>query len=612
MTTYSVRERRRGGWRSGSRARAAVVRAIFPAVVLAATGLSLQGCARRGPAPIAYDDRDCDYCSMRITDRRFGAELVTATGKVHEFDAVECLAAYYVKARGAGGPAAGVQGVYVTDFRKPGTLIPVEQAVFARGAVGGGHSPMGLDFTAYGADADSTIRRATGSAPLHWTDVVRLVQDAGLLGTAHAGMHMTAASRDSAGRGEDAAARRTAVAVAPAADARHLTVSPAGPVRTLSAALAMADSGATITVMPGRYREPNTIRVDKPVTIVGEGGPVLDGQGRQTIMLVLANGVTVRGLDFHDVGTSYVEDRAAIRIAKASGCTIEDNRIDRAFFGIYLAAVTDCRIARNVIEGEQGTEEGSGNGIHLWSSRDVIITDNQVSGERDGIYFEFVRRARVVGNTSQHNLRYGLHFMFSDSCDYQDNTFRENGAGVAVMFTNHVEMIGNRFEHNWGGGAYGLLLKEIYDAHLEGNRFERNTTGLEADGANRLRAVHNAFVENGWAVKLLASTQDGSFTRNDFEGNTFDVATNSVDNNTTRFSGNYWSDYQGYDLDHDGVGDVPFHPVRLFSMIVGQNAPTTILLRSVFVGLLDEAERVLPSLTPETLVDDRPAMRRVK
>jgi len=208
----------------------------------------------------------------------------------------------------------------------------------------------------------------------------------------------------------------------------------------------------------------------------------------------------------------------------------------------------------------------------------------------------------------ERNLRYGMHFMYSDDCRYVANTFRKNGSGVAVMYTKRVVMTDNRFEDNWGAASYGLLLKEILEPRLSGNRFTRNTVGLLVDGVTRLRAEENVFVENGWAVKLLASAQDGRFTGNEFLRNTFDVSTNSREA-TTSFAGNYWDDYEGYDLDRNGTGDVPYHPVRLFSMLVAQNQPVIITLRSPFVRLLDLAERVLPSITPETLVDASPVMR---
>jgi nitrous oxidase accessory protein len=347
------------------------------------------------------------------------------------------------------------------------------------------------------------------------------------------------------------------------------------------------------------------------VTIAGEPGAVLESADGRQIMTVTADDVTVRGLALRHVATSYVEDRAAIKVQDATNCVIEDNRIDDAFFGIYLARVDRCRVSRNHLRASKGKESASGNGIHLWTSTHVTITDNEIVGHRDGIYLEFVHASDVERNTSEGNLRYGMHFMYSDDCRYVGNTFRHNGSGVAVMYTKRVVMTDNRFEDNWGAASYGLLLKEILEPVLTGNRFTRNTVGLLVDGATRLRAEHNEFIGNGWAVKLLASAQDGQFTRNDFSENTFDVATNSRET-TTSFAGNYWDDYRGYDLDRDGTGDMPYHPVRLFSLLVAQNEPVLITLRSPFVALLDLAERVLPSLTPETLVDASPAMRSIR
>jgi len=388
-----------------------------------------------------------------------------------------------------------------------------------------------------------------------------------------------------------------------------IVVSPNGATRSVAAAVARAHRGDVIQVRAGVYREPMIV-VDKRLTLLGDGSPVLDGEGAHQIMSVTADDVTVRGFVFRNVGASNAEDRAALKVTKARGCTIADNRVERGFFGIYLAAVTDCRILDNVLIGTGDSETAAGNGIHLWTSSHILIQGNRISGHRDGIYFEFVHESEIRGNTSEHNLRYGLHFMYSDDCRYLENIFRANSAGVAVMYTKHVAMLGNHFESNWGSASYGLLLKEVYDVRLERNRFYRNTVGLVADGANRIAAVHNDFQRNGWAVKLLASTDGGRFTANNFIGNTFDVATNSRES-TNELSGNYWDAYRGYDADHNGVGDVPFHPVRLFSLLVQTNESSLILLRSVFVSLLDAVERALPTLTPQALVDRSPRMHPV-
>jgi nitrous oxidase accessory protein len=390
----------------------------------------------------------------------------------------------------------------------------------------------------------------------------------------------------------------------------NVVVSPSGAVRTLTEALRLTTNGGRIVVKAGVYREP-TIVVDRPVAITGEPGAVLDGSGSHQIMTVTADDVTIRGLELRNVATSYVEDRAAIKVQDATNCVIEDNRIEDAFFGIYLARVDRCRVANNRLHARAGKESASGNGVHLWTSTHVTIEGNEITGHRDGIYLEFVHESEVRDNVSEGNLRYGMHFMYSDDCRYVANTFRHNGSGVAVMYTKHVTMIDNRFEDNWGSAAYGLLLKEILEPTLRGNRFTGNTVGLLVDGVTRLEADRNEFSQNGWAVKLLASAQDGRFTHNDFVGNTFDVATNSRET-TTSFAGNYWDDYTGYDLDRDGIGDVPHHPVRLFSLLVAENEPMLITLRSPFVALLDLAERVLPSLTPATLADGSPAMKRIR
>jgi nitrous oxidase accessory protein len=389
-------------------------------------------------------------------------------------------------------------------------------------------------------------------------------------------------------------------------------VSPDGPIGSIAEAIERVSPGGRVVIRAGTYREP-TILVGKPVTIEGEprGAAILDGGGERQIMVVQADDVTVRGLVFRNVGSSYVEDRAALRVQESARCTIEDNRFDEAFFGIYLARVTDCVVRRNVLRATKATETTSGNGVHLWTAEGVTIEDNRISGHRDGIYLEFAKGSQVRRNVSEGNLRYGLHFMYSDDCSYRGNTFRRNEAGVAVMYARRIAMIGNRFEENWGSASYGLLLKEIQDPEIVENRFARNSVGLLADGASRIRAEGNQFVDNGWAVQLQASTEGGRFTGNEFVGNTFDVSTNSRQTHG-EFAGNYWDGYEGYDLDRDGFGDVPHRPVRLFSLLVAQNEPSLILLRSLFVRLLDTAERVFPVLTPETLMDSRPAMRRLR
>ena len=176
------------------------------------------------------------------------------------------------------------------------------------------------------------------------------------------------------------------------------------------------------------------------------------------------------------------------------------------------------------------------------------------------------------------------------------------------MFSDSVTMRQNRFEQSWGSASYGLLLKELRDSHIDSNVFSRNSVGLWTEGPTRVVVTGNRFLANGWAVRVLGDASENIFRGNLFKANSFDVGT-APGWNSNVFEANYWDRYRGYDLDRDGYGDVPFQPVRLFSLVIQQYEPSLILLHSFFVDLLDLAERVVPALTPETLLDRRPLMR---
>ena len=237
------------------------------------------------------------------------------------------------------------------------------------------------------------------------------------------------------------------------------------------------------------------------------------------------------------------------------------------------------------------------------------VSRNTVNKVRDGIYLEFSDNILIRDNHSVNNVRYGLHFMFSNHDTYEGNYFENNGAGVAVMFSRDIHMTGNTFIRNWGTASFGLLLKEINDADIRNNRFEENTTGISIEGANRINYESNDFVRNGWALKVRGACYTNSFRANNFLNNSFDLSYNSNLNDNV-FEGNYWSDYTGYDLDRNGVGDVPYRPVKLFSYIVNRTPETIVLLRSLFMDMIDFSEKVSPVFTPDNLFDTRPLMKQ--
>ena len=392
-----------------------------------------------------------------------------------------------------------------------------------------------------------------------------------------------------------------------AVDAGIIHVGKQRPIKSIQQAIQSAAKGDTVMVDAGEYHEKNLV-INKTIFLIGIDHPVLDGDHQYEIISIKASGVVVDGFKVIHSGVSSIEDFAGIKIYNTRDVVIRNNILDDTFFGIYSQYGINCTIENNSLTAYAKEEQQSGNGIHCWKSDSMRIIANIVSGHRDGIYFEFVTNSVIWRNTSFNNLRYGLHFMFSNNDAYITNIFKNNGAGVAVMFSNHVKMFHNYFEENWGDASYGLLLKEISDGYINNNRFTKNTTGIHMEGASRIAMEKNVFENNGWALKIQASCMDIVLTANNFIGNTFDVGTNgSLVLNT--FNNNYWDKYEGYDLNRDKIGDVPYRPVSMYSMIIEQNPPAMMLFRSFMTALLDKTEKIIPTLTPENLKDDHPLMK---
>lgn len=389
--------------------------------------------------------------------------------------------------------------------------------------------------------------------------------------------------------------------------ARTLTVGAGGAFATVKSALTAAQNRDTVLIKRGLYKEGN-ILLTKSLTLLGEDGAVLDGEDKYEILTVSGNGAVIKGLRFQNSGYSSMNDFASIKVIDANFVLIEGNTITDAYFAIHFSNATYCAVVNNKISGLTKTEQTSGNGIHLWKCDNVLVRGNEVRGHRDGIYFEFVTHSVIEDNYSYNNIRYGLHFMFSNDDSYIKNTFRDNGAGVAVMYSRRVVMMGNRFLHNWGGNAYGLLLKEISDGRITGNEFSENTVGVSMESTNRIDAQYNRFSGSGYAFRISASCNENTVHHNSFRGNTFDVATNGT-LTLNRFYNNFWDKYEGYDMNRDGIGDVPYHPVSMYAMVIEENPNAAILLRSFMVSLLDKAEKAIPSLTPENLVDEQPLIK---
>ena len=381
-------------------------------------------------------------------------------------------------------------------------------------------------------------------------------------------------------------------------------------ISSIKKAVKLAKNNDTISIGKGTYYE-HDIVIDKPLKIVGNNHPKIDGEKNGYIFKIQSDSVYISSLHLINVGQSYTKDFAAIYINKSNNFNIQDCVLQDVFFGILVEKSHYGSIRNNKISSIKKNEASTGNGIHMWHCSNVFVENNEVFNLRDGIYFEFVSESTVEKNYSHNNLRYGLHFMFSNNDEYHQNTFNNNGAGVAVMFSKFITMTNNKFLKNWGTASYGLLLKEIYDAEIENNTFEQNTIGINTDGSTRITYKQNNFIRNGWAVKIAGACYTNNFTQNNFMHNALDVSYNSNLNDNT-FNENYWSQYTGYDLDKDGFGDVPYRPVKLFSYMVNKTPETIVLLRSLFVDIINFSEKVSPVFTPDNLMDNNPLTKPVK
>ncbi len=388
---------------------------------------------------------------------------------------------------------------------------------------------------------------------------------------------------------------------------RIIHVGPGKAFKNIRPALLEAKDYDTVYVYHSFYKEGNIV-INKKIVMIGVDQPVIDGDKKYEVVSIKSDDVVFKGFQVQNSGFASLNDPGGIKVYDANDVVIENNLLENNFFGIYIQYGKNCIIRNNRVKAYGIEEQQIGNGIHCWKSDSLQIIGNHIQGHRDGIYFEFVTHSIIWCNISKYNIRYGLHFMFSNDDAYINNYFEANGAGVAVMYTKNVIMYSNTFKNSTGDASYGILLKEISDAEIRGNRFINNTSALFLEGANRMLIHKNVFSGNGWGLKIQANCMDNVITENNFAGNTFDISTNgSLVLNT--FNDNYWDKYEGYDLDKNGIGDLPFHPLSLYSVIIENNPIAMLLYRSFMVTLLERTEKLIPSITPENFRDDRPVLK---
>ena len=381
----------------------------------------------------------------------------------------------------------------------------------------------------------------------------------------------------------------------------------------LQARVDAAAPGERLEVPPGVYA--GDLQLERAIHLAGVGRPRLVGSGKGSVVRIRAPGVVVEGFDIDGRGGGDLgRDSAGVHVA-APGAVVRGNRIERSLFGVYLREAHGARVEGNVIAGIREKEPGEkGSGVHVWNSERVVLERNEVHDARDGFYIQSSPGALVRGNVGR-NLRYALHYMFSDDNVFEDNVFRDSAAGAVLMYSRRIEFRRNRFLHNRGFASVGLLFKACDDTLAEDNLLADNARGIFLEGSYRNVFRGNVVAESDAAVVLYDSCGGVIFEGNAFLGNltSLDLVGRRTD---ARFDGNYWSDNDEPDLDGDGRSDRPHVLGSLFDHLRGNLSAADLLAQSVAASALAAAERTFPVLAPVQAVDRAalvrpPALARV-
>lgn len=400
--------------------------------------------------------------------------------------------------------------------------------------------------------------------------------------------------------------------------ARPADASPRAPLGELGRRIASAPAGSTIVVEPGVYREHLTI--DRPLALVGRPGAVIDGGGSGDIIEITAPDVTVRGLTVRNTGIDLDKENAAVRVL-APRATLESLVLEDVLFGIDLREAPDSTLRGNTVGGKRLDIARRGDGLRLWRSDRCLVEGNTIHDGRDAIIW--YSTGVTVRDNHGRDCRYGLHLMFSDSVTIESNRFENNSVGVYLMYSTGVEVRGNRLTGNRGPSGYGLGLKETDRFTVRDNLIAANRAGIYIDGSPFTASIPGTFTRNTVAcndvgVVFLPSARGNELYENNFIDNIDQIAVaGRGDLSANSFfkgeRGNFWSDYTGYDLNHDGVGDFVHESQTLFENLMDRNPSLRLMLFSPAQQAIEFVGRAVPAIRPEAkFTDEVPLMRPVE
>lgn len=375
--------------------------------------------------------------------------------------------------------------------------------------------------------------------------------------------------------------------------------------QSITDAIVLAAAGDTVIVERGHY--PVHLVIEKPLHLKCLNRPTLDGGNTGDVIRIKSPDVTIEGCIISNSGADLTAQNAGIYLEPGSDrAIIRNNTINYTLFGLWIEKVKDIRVKGNNITGMRDLASAQrGNGIQLYNSSGAQIIDNHISFTRDGIYVDVSNQALFRGNRL-HHLRYGTHYMNSNYNIWENNVSYLNRGGLALMEVRNQTVRNNRA---WGNSDHGIMLRTITDSVIENNIVAGNGRGFFIYDAEYNTLRHNLVIGNRVGVHLWAGSIHNEVEGNDLINNRQQIKyVASKDEYWGVKTGNYWSNYIGWDRNDDGVGDVPYEANDLVDHLTWKYPTVKLLLNSPAVQTLRLVARQFPLLRATSIIDQHPHM----
>jgi nitrous oxidase accessory protein len=366
----------------------------------------------------------------------------------------------------------------------------------------------------------------------------------------------------------------------------------------------LTPSGGTLRPPPGSYA--GELVINKPITLDGGGEVTLDGEGRGSILIIKADGVTVRGMHLTRSGRSHDQVDSGI-VIEANDGLFEDNTIDDSLFGIHLKQANGNTVRNNLISSIDDTPSLRGEGIRMWYSHDNRIEGNQINRARDMVFAN--SSDNHIVNNSIKNSRIGMEFVFSPDNTVEGNRIENNDTGIVVLYSNGLKIRGNHLSHMRNVGSSAFALKESAKVVIEDNEILHCVVGVTAnsptDPENTYHIQNNHFAYNDIAMYFYGEKGGHTINDNRFDNNIIPVVVSASSSALGHhWHDNYWDTYQGFDENNDGIGDTPYE-MFIYADRLWMDRPMIKFFRgSLLLSLLDFIERLTPFSSPKLILRD--------